>query len=126
MARATIAKTALIPAYPTLPVTANSADVVFAATTGSAGSNGNQTPFGDAGELTVMALNSDPANPYTILISSVADKMNRSGDIGPYTMQANEHAVFTIKRDGFRQADGNLYYESNNAAVKVAVWESQA
>jgi len=126
MARTNINKTALIAAYPTLPVTANSADVVFVATSGSAGANGNQTSFGDAGELTLMALNSDPTNPYTILISSVADKMNRSGDIGPYTMQAGEHAVFTIKRDGFRQTDGNLYFESNNAAVKVAVWESQA
>lgn len=122
MARATINRTTLIPAYPTLPVTANSADMVFAATTGSAGSNGNQIPFGNFNELVVIVQNSDLTNPYTFLITSKADQMNRTGDIGPYTMQANEFAVFTVKRDGFRQADGFLYCESNNAAVKVAAF----
>ena len=123
MARATINKTTLIPAYPTLPVTANSADMVFAATTGSSGSNGNQIPFGNADELVVLVQNTDGANPYTFLLTSKADQLNRTGDIGPYTLQANEFAVFTVKRTGFRQADGYLYCESNNAAIKVAAFD---
>lgn len=122
MARATINRTALIPAYPTLPVTANSADMAFTAVTGSAGSNGNQIPFGNFNEMVVIAKNSDPTNPYTFTITSKPDQLNRSGDIGPYTMQAGEYAVFTVKRDGFRQADGYLYCEGDNAAVKVAAF----
>lgn len=122
MPRATIARTTLIPAYPTLPVTANSADLAFAATNGLSGSNGNQTPFGNFNEMILIAHNSDGANPYTITITSKADQLNRTGDIGPYTMQANEYAVFTVKRDGFRQSDGNLYYESNNAAITIAAF----
>lgn len=123
MARTNIAKITLLGAYPTLPVGANAADVAFAATTGGSGASGNQTPFSNAETLLVLAQNSDGVNPYTILITSAADRFNRTGDLGPYTMQAGEFAAFLIKRDGFRQSDGNLYFESNNAAIKVAIFD---
>lgn len=123
MARTTVNLVTPIGPYPALPVTANSADFTFTALTGSAGSSGNQAAFGNFNRLLVLAQNSDVANPYTLLVSSVASSntYNRTGDIGAYTFQANEFGAFFIERQGFMQADGNLYFESNNAAIKVAI-----
>lgn len=120
MARTTVNQITTIAAYPVLPVTANSADLVFTALTGQSGSNGNQIPFGNAQTLLVIAQNTDGAVARNITITSRADNLNRTGDIGPYLMQVAEFAAFIIKRSGFRQADGYLYLESDNAAVKVA------
>lgn len=123
MARTTVNKTVLIGNYPALPVTANSADLAFMASTGQAGNNGNQIPFGNAAQLCVLVQNSDAVNPYTVTITSKPDQLNRLGDLGPYTMQANEFAVFIVKRDGFRQSDGFLYLEASNVAVKLAAFD---
>jgi len=123
MARTPITLVTPIGPYPVLPIAANSADYAMAACTGSSGASGNQAAFGNFNRLLFLAQNTDGANPYTILISSLANSntLNRTGDYGAYTMQAGEFAAFFIERNGFYQSDGNLYFESNNAAIKVAI-----
>jgi len=123
MARTTLVKTTPIPSYPSLPVSANLADMTFTAVTGSSGSSGNQIQFGTTEPLNVIVWNSDAANPYTVTFTSVADQYGRTGDVGPYTLQATEHAVFRFKRAGWRQSDGYLYCEGNNAAIKIAAFD---
>jgi hypothetical protein len=64
------------------------------------------------------------ASPYTVTITSIAStRNNRSGDIGPYTMQAGEYAVIGpfSDQDGFLQSDGYIYLEASNASVKFGV-----
>lgn len=122
MARSNISKTTLLSAYPTLPLTANSIDLVLTACTGSSGSSGNQIAFGP-GDMVVLAQNSDATNPYTVTYTSKADRYNRTGDVGPYTLQAGEIMPFRFKADGWRQADGYLYCEGNNSAIKFAAFD---
>lgn len=124
MARTTLNKTTLLGSYPALPLAANSADLVETAVTGSSGSSGNQIAFDDFGRLVVLVHNTDAANPYTVTFTSLASAttLNRSGDIGPYTLQATEIAAFVFERNGWRQADGYLYCEGNNAAIKISAF----
>lgn len=66
------------------------------------------------------------ASPYTVTITSVAAfKTGRTGDIGPYTLAAGVYAVFGpfTEGDGFLQADGSIYLEASNAAVKFGIIE---
>ncbi len=103
--------------YPTLPVGANSLDLAM---TAADVGNKNQTPH--TGRELLIAQNTDPTNPYTFTVTSVADDKKRTGDVGPYTLQAGELAFFgPVPVDGWRQADGNLQFEANNAAIKFAV-----
>jgi hypothetical protein len=120
MARATLNKTTLLGSYPTLPLSANSADIVMTAVTGSSGSSGNQIAWSDAARLLVVVWNTDGVNPYTVTFTSVADpRNNRTGDISAYTLQAGDHAFFLFERAGWYQSDAMLYCEGNNAAVKI-------
>lgn len=116
MARQILVKTTVVGPFPALPVTANSLDVTFAAAIVA-----DKEQFSPSGDDLVIAWNTDGANPYTFTITSTADAQNRTGDIGPYTLQAGEHASFRLKSVGFTQTDGKVYLEANNAAVKFAV-----
>ena len=126
MARTTIALSTPVGPYPALPITADSADFLLTALTGSSGSNGNQAAFGNFNRLLFVVQNSG-ASPYTILISSVANSntLNRTGDYGAYTMAAGDFSAFFVERNGFYQSDGNVYFEGNNVAVKVAIFGVQ-
>jgi len=122
MARSTLPKTTVLSSYPTLPLTATSADLVLTATTGSSGSSGNQIAFG-AGDLIVIVQNTHATNAYTVTFTSKADKFNRTGDITTYSLAAGVVSVFHFKADGWRQADGYLYCEATNAAMKIAAFD---
>lgn len=66
--------------------------------------------------------NSHASTPYTFTITSVPDsKLKRSGDIGPYTLAAGVEAQCVLPGDGFRQADGSVYFAGSNAAVVVNI-----
>jgi hypothetical protein len=69
----------------------------------------------------VIVQNTHAATLYTCTITSKADGLGRTGDIGPYDLAATEIAAFLLFRSGWRQDDGMLYFEANNAAVKFAV-----
>lgn len=124
MARATLNKTTLLGSYPSLPLAANSADLVETAVTGSSGSSGNQIAWGDFGKLVVIVHNTHAANPYTVTFTSIANAntLNRSGDISAYTLQATEIAVFVFERNGWYQSDAMLYLEGENAAIKIGAF----
>lgn len=121
MPRTTLNKTTLLGAYPTLPLSADSADLSLQASTGLSGSSGNQFAWGDFSTLLVIAQNTD-ASARTVSITSIANSQvfNRSGDIASYSIGAGEVAVFLVQRPGFYQTDAMLYLEANNSLVKFA------
>ena len=102
-----------------LAPTANSLDVVFVAPT--VASDGVE--FKQLGTEVVLVQNSDAANPYTFTLKSVASSalLNRTGDIGPYTLQAGEIAAILINNKGFASATGFITVVMENIAVKVGV-----
>lgn len=62
------------------------------------------------------------ASAYTITVTSVVDKMGRTGDISTYSLGAGEYAVFgPFGTEGWRQTNGRLYFEASNAAVRFGV-----
>jgi hypothetical protein len=103
---------------PFTAVTAGAADFTFAA-----GSTGTDT-FACTGRQILLAYNSDGANPYTVTISSVNDEQNRAGDITTYSLAAGDYAVFGIgltNLQGWKQTNGTIIVDVENAAVKWAV-----
>lgn len=116
MARTTLTRTTLQGPYPSLPVSANSLDVTFAAA-----DTANHNQFVPSGDDVLLAWNSDPTNPYTFTLTSAADEKNRTGDITTYSLAAGEIAAFRVKLPGWRQSDGYVYLTASNAAIKFAV-----
>lgn len=118
-----MARTSVTPVQPTSvfqEISANEADVSLTALTGSSGDDGNQ--FTASGNDLVLVHNSDGANPYTVTFTSVEDPYGREGDITTYSLAAGEYALFgPFKNTGWRQADGKIYIEGSNAAIKVLV-----
>lgn len=98
--------------------TANAADVTL-----TAASVANKEQVVHTGKEVILAYNSDPTNPYTVTISSIADAaLGRTGDIATYSLAAGELGAFgPFPADGWRQADGYLYFEASNAAIKFGV-----
>jgi hypothetical protein len=115
MARTTLTKTTPLGSYGTYG--ANLADLTLAAA-----DVGNKNQFAAGGNDLIVARNSDGANPYTVTITSAVDPYNRTSDISAYTLQAGEVAVFgPMKLTGWRQSDGMIYLEANNAAILLGV-----
>lgn len=115
MARTSVALTTPIGSYPALPLAANAADAVQVA---SDVANGNQIPFGSAARLLVLVINTHASTAYAFTLTSAPDGFNRSGDITAYAIEAADVVPLILNRDGWRQADGNLYISATNAAVK--------
>lgn len=116
MARTSITKQIPKGPYPTLPLSANSADVTM---TAADVSNKNQAI---CGERDLLIAQNTGGVAYTVTISSYPDSLGRSGDITTYQLDAGDIAVFgPFQSPGWRQADSYLYFEANNAAVKFAV-----
>lgn len=118
MARQTLTKQAPKGPYVALPVTANSLDLAFSAADAT-----NKEEFVTGADSLLIVWNTHATTPYTFTISSVADDKKRTGDIGPYTLQAGEHAQYRLKKTGFMQSNGKIYMEAENAAIKFAVIE---
>ena len=97
-------------------IAANGADLTFTAANVA---DKQQTPIN--GKITVLVQNSDAATPYTVTFTSIADRRGRTGDISTYSLGAGEIAAFEFEPEGWKQADGMLYYEASNAAIKFAV-----
>lgn len=117
MARVTITKQVPSGPYVTLPPAANSLDL-----TQLAADTVNKEQFVPSGDDLVIAHNSG-ASAYTITITSaVHPTTKRTGDIAAYSIGAGEIAIFRFKgNEGWRQSDGMIYIEANNAAVKWSV-----
>lgn len=116
MARTTLTRTSSLGPYPSLPVSANAGDTVM---TAADVSNKNQILLDR--DLIVVIQNTDTVD-RTFTITSAPDAQKRSGDIGPYTLSADEVFHFRVNQvSGWVQSDGYLYIEASNAAVKFGV-----
>jgi len=115
MARASITPQVVVGAYPTLPVSANALDLAE-----TAADVANKNQFAPSGDDLVIVHNTG-ASAYTVTFTSIADEFKRTGDISAYSVDAGEIAAFRFKKPGWNQADGKIYIEASNAAVKFAV-----
>lgn len=104
--------------YPSVPLSANSADLSWTAA-GATFADG--ASFAMTGNDLLLVRN-DNAGAQTVTISSVVDQYNRTGDITTYSVGAGEYAVFgPIPRPGWMQDDGSLYFAASAADVSFAV-----
>lgn len=116
MARLTLTPVVPKGSFPTLPLTADSADVAF----NVAGTYTDGEGWANTGREVLFVWNTG-ASPYTVTISSVA-YLGRVGDITTYSLAAGDIAVFgPFDPKGWNQADGQVYCVGSNAAVKFAV-----
>jgi hypothetical protein len=82
--------------------------------------NGNQ--FVATGNDILLIWNSDGAITYTVSILSAPDQYGRKADITNYSLAAGEHDNILITNASlFKQADGNVYVNGSNVAVKFYV-----
>lgn len=75
--------------YPVTPLDAGAADLVFTST----GDQPDRNVILSSGKTLVIAHNTD-ADPHTLTINSVADNLNRVGDIEEYIVGAGKIALF--------------------------------
>jgi len=116
MARTNIVAQTLAGAYPALPIAGGSADLTM---TTADTVNQNMTPLIDS--KTVLLAFNNGATGRTVTITSVADTLNRTGDITAYALAAGKIARFgAFKTIGWANA-GKLHFEANNAEVEFAV-----
>ena len=102
-------------AYPTLPVVADSLDLVWVVATPA-----SDEQFTITGKEIILAWNTG-ATPHTITVTSVAIH-GRTGDITAYSIGADDIAILPLPVSGFKQvADGKCYFEADNAEVKFAI-----
>lgn len=116
MARTELTVTDLVGPYPSLQPAANALDVTFAACDTV---NGNY--FDASGEDILLAWNDGGADAYYFTITSVVDAKNRTGDITEYDVGIDEIAAFKLKNLGWRQTDGGIYVDGENASLKFAI-----
>jgi hypothetical protein len=107
MSRLAITPRTLLGSYPTLPLTANSADIAFTAA-GASFADGASYPL--TGQEILLVHNGN-VGAETVTITSVADDLGRSGDITTYSLSAGEYGAFgPFKEKGWRQSDGTLHF----------------
>ncbi len=105
----------VVTGYPTLPLTANAADIPFAAADAT-----NFEEVDWAANLIIIARNTG-AGARTVTVTSATDSHGRSGDITAYSMDAGEVAVLgPFPSNGWRQSNGKLYHAASHAEVLFA------
>jgi hypothetical protein len=83
--------------YPTVPLAAGSADLVW---TEADNANGNETTISEG--KTLLFAHNPTAGPLTITIGSVPDNLGRTGDISDYAVPAGGTSMFgPFKVDGW-------------------------
>ncbi len=119
MARLELTPKTMLGSYPSLPLTTNTSDFVFTAA-GATFADGAGVLL--TGFEILLVYNANVA-AQTVTISSVADDLNRTGDITAYSIGAGEYAVFgPFKEKGWQQsASKKLYFAASAADVKFAV-----
>lgn len=116
MARTILTATTACGSYPSLPLTANSADLAM-----SAADIADLNQVVATGKDLVFAHNTN-VGAQTITITSAANKRNRTGDITAYSIGAGEYAVFgPFDSAGWMQSTGYLYFQASHAEVKLGV-----
>jgi len=112
MARQTLAKTTAPGPNPTAGV----------AVTMTAEDASNHSQFAWTGSEVLIIQNSHASTPYTYTLTSVADPFGRTGDITTQAIAAGAiHVIDSLSSLGWKQTNGMVYLEANNAAVKFGV-----
>lgn len=99
-------------------ISAGSEDFTFAA---SDNANGNY--FVCTGRELIVVENTN-VGAQTITIDSVDDEKGRQEDITTYSLAANDFAVFGVgltNAKGWKQTSGQVYIDTSDADVKIAV-----
>lgn len=114
-------RTNITPVSPKSPnagtISANGADVVA-----TAADTSNQNAVAITGRELVLVENTSADTAYTCTFTSVADRNGRLGHITSYSLSAGEKALFgNFTLEGWKQTDGKLYLEANNAAIKFLI-----
>lgn len=82
---------------------------------------GNMNAFPVSGNDMIIAQNTD-VSAHNITVTSMADQYNRVGHITNESIAAGAIRIDgPFKRDGWMQADGNIYLQADNALVKFGV-----
>lgn len=118
MPRVTVAPSIGAGTYPTLPVTANAMDLTLVAADVV---NKNQAAFNQASMLLLIFQNTHASAAGDVTIESAPDGLNREGDITDYSLAAGEIGFFFARRSGWRQEDGNLYFDGSAATILFGV-----
>jgi hypothetical protein len=115
MPRQDIAAQAPLGSYPTLPIAANGADVVWTLTTDQ---TDRSTALYNAKTL-VLARNSDTV-VHTVTFTSVPDSLNRPGHITAYALDPGDVGMFgPFQASGWAIA-GQLEIDVSSALVLLA------
>lgn len=73
------------------------------------------------GKELIVIHNTDAA-PHNVTITSVASAIGRLGHITNAAIPANSYAVWgPTQLEGWRQADGKLYFQADHAGIKFGV-----
>jgi hypothetical protein len=82
-------------------------------------SNGNKVAL--TGKELILVQNSG-ASAYTVTVTSAPDSLGRTKDIVAESIAAGVIKAFGVPQvEGWRQTDGTLSLDANNAAIKFAV-----
>jgi len=100
-----------------LAPTADSLDDIFVAPTVTT----DGVSFVYTGREIVLIRNTHASSPFTWTLKSVADSLNRVGDVGPYSLAAGDQATILINGSGFTDANGKVTIVMSDLSVKVAV-----
>ena len=117
MARTTIIPQSLLGAYPIIPLTTGAADLGLTPKTG--GVISYQAALTDS-KTVVVVVNTDTAD-HNITFSSVADSLNRPGDIAAYVVVPGMVSIFgPFKTIGWANA-GFLNIDFDSDLLQIAV-----
>jgi hypothetical protein len=104
-------------AYPALPLGALAAQLTFAASTGTPNFDG----FVSTGREVLVCYNSGGA-PATVTVHSVADALQRTGDITSYSVPAGAWAILgPFYQSGWKQSDGTIWVDTSATTLQLAV-----
>jgi hypothetical protein len=116
MARTNVVAQTCPGAYPALPITPDARDITWL---GANVSDKNDTAL-VAGKTLVLARNVD-SGAHTVSFTSVADSLNRKGDITTYSVGADQVALFGPFTTIGWASGGRLLFEGDNINIEFAV-----
>src|SRR5690242_19690348 len=86
-----------VPSILDLAPGANSLDEIWVAPTAFV----DGIDFLQTGREVIHVMNTHASSPFTFTVKSISDPLKRTGDIGPYTLQAGEVCCFVLPFSGF-------------------------
>ncbi|KAA3644559.1 MAG: hypothetical protein DWQ07_14160 [Chloroflexi bacterium] len=123
MARVEVTRTSPVGPHPA-SVAADALDIAWTAAEAN-GTPANENYFVSTGPQMLLVRNTHATTAYTFTLNSAPIK-GREEDVTDYSLAAGEQAAFYLEKPlGWRQSDGNVNLEANNAAIEFAVLDLQ-